>query len=83
MLCPKILILKIHNAAFEQADRLNIKQIFISKKLLKLKPFLEIFCPVLETSAAALSMVVAKKNTGFEKFVINREKSASTFVLST
>jgi hypothetical protein len=29
----------------------------------KSKPFLEIFCPVLETSAAALSMVVATNKT--------------------
>ncbi len=34
-----------------------------SKKLGKSKPFLEIFCPVLETSAAALSMVVATNKT--------------------
>jgi hypothetical protein len=61
----------------------NIKPFFFSKKLRKSKPFLEIFCPVLETSAAALSMVVATTNTGFEKFVKNREKSASTVFLST
>jgi hypothetical protein len=48
----------------------NIKPVFFSKKLGKSKPFLEIFCPVLETSAAALSMVVAKNKTlAFEKFV--------------
>jgi hypothetical protein len=42
----------------------------IPNNVRKRKPFLEIFCPVLETSAAALSMFVATNKTlAFEKFV--------------